>query len=58
MQLPALLLACGLGPAAVAGAGKPIVDVRFNADYSQIGASQGDEWAPTWADARSTNSSG
>lgn len=50
MQLPAILLVCGLGSAAVAGGGKPIVDVRFNADYSQIAASQGDEWAPTWGD--------
>jgi hypothetical protein len=29
---------------------KPIVDVRFNADYAQIPTSHGDEWAPTWAD--------
>ena len=29
---------------------KPIVDIRFNADYAQIGTSHGDEWAPTWAD--------
>jgi hypothetical protein len=35
----------------VAAAGsKPIVDVRFNAPYSQITNSSGDEWAPTWAD--------
>lgn len=27
-----------------------IVDIRFNADYSQIANSAGDEWAPTWAD--------
>jgi hypothetical protein len=50
INLSALLLVCALGPAAVAGGGKPIVDVRFNAEYSQIAASQGDEWAPTWAD--------
>jgi hypothetical protein len=29
---------------------KPIVDIRFNAEYSQISTSAGDEWAPTWAD--------
>ncbi len=27
-----------------------IVDIRFNAEYSQITPSHGDEWAPTWAD--------
>jgi Domain of unknown function (DUF4185) len=36
--------------AAFAQGAKPIVDVRFNADYSQITNSAGDEWAPTWAD--------
>jgi hypothetical protein len=30
--------------------GRPIVDIRFNANYSQITNSHGDEWAPTWAD--------
>ena len=29
---------------------RPIVDIRFNANYSQITNSHGDEWAPTWAD--------
>ena len=29
---------------------KPIVDIRFNADYAQIVNSSGEEWAPTWAD--------
>jgi hypothetical protein len=29
---------------------KPILDIRFNAEYSQISSSAGDEWAPTWAD--------
>lgn len=29
---------------------RPIVDIRFNAHYSQITNSAGDEWAPTWAD--------
>ncbi|MEO5603309.1 MAG: hypothetical protein ABIR06_20480 [Cyclobacteriaceae bacterium] len=28
---------------------KPIVDLRFEAEYLQIGNSVGDEWAPTWA---------
>src|SRR5205085_10670327 len=35
---------------AFAAADKPIVDIRFNADFSQITNSVGDEWAPTWAD--------
>jgi hypothetical protein len=34
---------------ALAKDGKPIVDIRFNADYSQVANSHGDEWAPTWA---------
>jgi hypothetical protein len=29
---------------------KRIVDIRFDASYSQITNSAGDEWAPTWAD--------
>src|SRR5665213_3661577 len=29
---------------------KPIVDIRFDSPYMQITNSQGDEWAPTWAD--------
>jgi len=29
---------------------RKIVDIKFNADYSQIAGSHGDEWAPTWAD--------
>jgi hypothetical protein len=29
---------------------RAIVDIRFNAAYSQIAGSHGDEWAPTWAD--------
>ncbi len=28
---------------------RPIVDLRFEAEYLQIGNSVGDEWAPTWA---------
>ncbi|HSZ58159.1 MAG TPA: DUF4185 domain-containing protein [Tepidisphaeraceae bacterium] len=35
---------------ALAQRDKPIVDIRFNADYAQISTSHGDEWAPTWAD--------
>src|SRR5689334_21504173 len=27
---------------------KPIIDVRFDAPYRQIGSSLGDEWAPSW----------
>ena len=44
------VLLSGLVPGAVAAGSKPIVDIRFNADYSQIASSVGDEWAPTWAD--------
>jgi hypothetical protein len=29
---------------------KPIVDIRFDSHYLQITNSNGDEWAPTWAD--------
>jgi hypothetical protein len=41
---------CGICGTAVAGGNRPIVDVRFNANYGQITNSHGDEWAPTWAD--------
>jgi hypothetical protein len=37
-------------PSLFAQDSKPIVDITFNADYSQIANSAGDEWAPTWAD--------
>src|SRR5712692_9056890 len=46
----ALLLGCAVHLSAYARGDKPIVDLRFNADYSQISNSVGDEWAPTWAD--------
>ncbi len=46
----ALLLACATRLDVLGQADKPIVDIRFNAAYSQIGDSVGDEWAPTWAD--------
>jgi hypothetical protein len=42
-----LFLCVGIASAAES---RPIVDIRFNADYAQIGNSVGDEWAPTWAD--------
>lgn len=29
---------------------RPIVAIRFDAEYRQIANSHGDEWAPTWAD--------
>ena len=45
-----LFLALTLHPQLFAQRNKPIVDVRFNASYSQITNSVGDEWAPTWAD--------
>jgi hypothetical protein len=28
----------------------PIVDIRFDGAHAQIAGSEGDEWAPTWAD--------
>jgi Domain of unknown function (DUF4185) len=46
----ALLLVFAIQPGTLAEGQKPIVDIRFNASYSQIGNSVGDEWAPTWAD--------
>jgi uncharacterized protein DUF4185 len=45
-----MVLVFGLAPCSLAARNKPIVDIRFNADYSQIASSVGDEWAPTWAD--------
>src|ERR1035437_9283301 len=44
------VLLFGLAPWSLAAGNKPIVDIRLNADYSQIASSVGDEWAPTWAD--------
>jgi hypothetical protein len=44
------ILLLGLVPFSLAAGKKPIVDIRFDADYSQIVNSVGDEWAPTWAD--------
>ena len=48
-----LILALSLGWIAIEsclaeGASRPIIDVRFDAPYSQIIPSNGDEWAPTW----------
>jgi hypothetical protein len=45
-----LALVCGVRLRAFELGDKPIVDIRFNAEYSQISNSEGDEWAPTWAD--------
>jgi hypothetical protein len=33
-----------------AQASRPIAEIRFDPEYSQIASSHGDEWAPTWAD--------
>src|SRR5438552_264443 len=49
MMILALLLGCAVDIGVCATGDKPIVDIRFNADYSQISNSVGDEWAPTWA---------
>ena len=48
--LLALGVMCAAQASALARGDKPIVDVRFNADYGQISNSVGDEWAPAWAD--------
>jgi hypothetical protein len=45
-----LVATCIIVPRLLAQGTKPIVDIRFNADYGQIKNSVGDEWAPTWAD--------
>ncbi|HTF28499.1 MAG TPA: hypothetical protein VK625_06620 [Flavitalea sp.] len=37
-----------LSAEAIAQNSKPIVDIRFDADYLQVPTSIGDEWAPTW----------
>ncbi len=47
--LTALWIGCVVPISLGAEGRRPIVDVRFNADYAQIGNSVGDEWAPTWA---------
>ena len=46
----ALLLMIGVNMSILAQGKRAIVDISFNAHYSQITNSQGDEWAPTWAD--------
>jgi hypothetical protein len=45
-----ILAVTGLSGAAFAGQNRPIVDIRFKADYGQVTNSHGDEWAPAWAD--------
>jgi hypothetical protein len=50
MALSALSIIFAVQASALAQGAKPIVDIRFDAPYSQIANSQGDEWAPTWAD--------
>ena len=47
--MSAAVMFLSLAPRSLASGKKPIVDIRFNADYSQIASSVGDEWAPTWA---------
>jgi hypothetical protein len=43
-------LVFGVQTITFAQSAKPIVDIRFDSHYLQITNSQGDEWAPTWAD--------
>src|ERR1700731_1250521 len=45
-----LMFVFQIGSFAQARQSKPIVAIRFNAHYSQLPNSEGDEWAPTWAD--------
>lgn len=45
-----LALAGEIASGTIARGSEPIVDISFNAPYSQITNSHGDEWAPTWAD--------
>ncbi len=44
------VLACGARTSGAESRDRPIVDVRFNSEHLQIANSEGDEWAPTWAD--------
>jgi hypothetical protein len=50
MALSAISMILAVQANTLAQGAKPIVDIRFDAPYSQIANSQGDEWAPTWAD--------
>lgn len=47
--IPCLFSGC-IGHDQSSAPGRKIADIRFDADYSQIASSHGDEWAPTWAD--------
>ena len=50
MWLPAFLGLVLLQGNLFARGDNPLTSIRFDADYSQITNSAGDEWAPTWAD--------
>src|ERR1700722_19607259 len=50
MAISALLIVVAVPACAFARGDKPIVDIRFYSYYLQISNSNGDEWAPTWAD--------
>jgi hypothetical protein len=50
MSAFALLSVVAAPMSAFARGDKPIVDIRFDSHYLQISNSNGDEWAPTWAD--------
>jgi hypothetical protein len=50
MLILGALFALAAQPKASAQGSKPIVDISFDAHYLQITNSNGDEWAPTWAD--------
>jgi hypothetical protein len=50
MKALALLFVVAMQASTFAQGAKPIVDMRYDSHYSQIADSNGDEWAPTWAD--------
>jgi len=47
---PVSALVLALAAATSSPGSEPIRDIRFNAPYAQVRPSEGDEWAPTWAD--------
>jgi hypothetical protein len=48
IALPLALSLAAFQPCHGQGDSNPIVDVQFDAPYSQVDSSFGDEWAPTW----------
>ena len=46
--MPVFIFLTVISVKCLAQTSRPIVDIRFEADYLQIASSAGDEWAPTW----------